>query len=81
MQGQVLVIQEWWMSQCFSTVTQRRRKDTTRTARGLHDEVQRNPDGHEAEFSTVQDREQEAEMSSTVKVGATRVSPCRRTQR
>ena len=35
--------------------------DTTRTARGLLDEVQRNPDGQEAALSIAQDREQEAE--------------------
>ena len=33
----------------------------TETARRLHDEVQRNPEGQEAAFSIAQDREQEAE--------------------
>ena len=42
-------------------VAKQRRKDTTETARRLHDKVQRNPDGQEAAFSTAQDREQEAE--------------------
>ena len=42
-------------------VAKQRREDTTETARRLHDEVQRNPDGQEAAFSKAQDREQEAE--------------------
>ena len=33
----------------------------TQTARGLHDEIQRNPDGQEAAFNMALDREQEAE--------------------
>ena len=33
-------------------------KTTTETARGLHNEVQRNQDGQEAAFSIAQDREQ-----------------------
>ena len=42
-------------------VAKQRREDTTETARRLHDEAQRNPDGQEATFSTAQDRGQEAE--------------------
>ena len=42
-------------------VAKQRRADTTGTARRLHDEEQRNPDGQEAAFSIAQDREQEAE--------------------
>ena len=34
--------------------------ETTGTARGLHDEVQRNPDGQQAAFSIAHDREQGA---------------------
>ena len=37
------------------------KKDTTETARRLHDEAQRNTDRQEATFSMAQDREQEAE--------------------
>ena len=51
-------------------VAKQSREGNTGTAR-LHDEVQQNPDGQEAAFS----------MSLTVKVGATCVSPCRRTPR
>ena len=43
------------------SVAKQRREDTTVTARRLHDEVQRNPDGQEATSSIAQDREQEAE--------------------
>ena len=42
-------------------VAKRHRKDTTETARGLHNEVQRNQDRREAAFSEAQDREQEAD--------------------
>ena len=35
-------------------------KARQKTARGLHDEVQRSQDGQEAAFSIAQDREQEA---------------------
>ena len=42
-------------------VAKQRREDTTGTARGLHEEVQRNRDGQEAAFRPVQDREQEAD--------------------
>ena len=38
-------------------VANQRREGTTGTARGLHDEVQRNPDGQEAAFGIAQDRE------------------------
>ena len=42
-------------------VAKQRREDTTGTARGLHDLVQRNQDGQESAFSIAQDRQQEAE--------------------
>ena len=42
-------------------VAKQRRKDTTETARRLHDKVQRNPDGQEDASAQAQDREQEAE--------------------
>ena len=72
MQRQVLVIQKVPRTAAFPLpqysgttvdvpVAKRRREDTTETARRLHDEAQRNPDGQEATFSTAQDREQEAE--------------------
>ena len=72
MQRQVLVIQKAQITvdvpllQYIGTtvdvpVAKERTEDTTGTARGLHDEVQRNPDEQEAAFSISQDREQEAE--------------------
>ena len=72
MQRQVLVLQkaqrtvEAPLLQYIDTtvdvpVAKRRREDTTETARGLHNEVQRNQDGQEDAFSTAQDREQEAD--------------------
>ena len=54
---------------CFSTLTRpsmsqlqnNAEKDTTETARRLHDKVQRHPDGQEAASAYSQDREQETE--------------------
>ena len=57
---QVLVIQKARRT-VDVPVAKRRLEDTTETARRLHDEVQRNPDGQKDAFSLAQDREQEAE--------------------
>ena len=72
MQRQVLVIQKAHrmvdvpLLQYIGTtvdvpVAKQRREGTTGTTRGVHDEVQRNPDGQEAAFSIAQDQEQEQE--------------------
>ena len=71
MQRQVLVIQkaprtvhvpllQYTDTTVYVPVAKRRQEDTTETARGLHNEIQRNQDGQEDAFSPAQDREQEA---------------------
>ena len=52
-------------------VTKQCREDATGTPRGLHDEIQRNPDEQEAAFSICSRPRTRSRMSSTVKVGAT----------